>query len=306
MPTLKPVFSQPSIVLAPEKLRYNPCDDLIFPSVIRVEGKIERPLGTYYMYYAPHDAPGGICLAYADVVEGPWIEYGENPLFGRKWAPHYEVSHISSPHVIWMEEAKKFYLYFHGENDTTRVATSEDGIHFTYEKVVVSTAMFDGICESSYARVFPCASGPEGTRFVMLFMGNNEGTRRIYAAWSRDGLTFEAQKKPLISPPPGTGVTQVGGPWYFPWQGRNYVLFHGDKTPPNLSDVSSNIYAAEVGGDFTEEKHLGIFYGREAFSEDKRRVSDPCLFHEDGKDWLFVAVGPRLKQVIAVVRVTGL
>jgi len=304
MSTSKPVFSTPSIVLALEKLRYNPHDDLIFPSVICMEGLVDRPLGKHYMYYAPHDAPGGICLAYADALEGPWTEYDKNPLIAREWTPHYEVSHVSSPHMIWVEEAEKFYLYFHGENDTTRVATSVDGIHFDYHGVVVTTAMYDKISEASYARVFPCDSGPMGTRYVMLFMGNNEGTRRIYVAWSRDGLTFEAQRKPLISPPSGTDVTQVGGPWYFPWQGKNYVIFHGDKTPPDLSHVTSELYFAEVGSDFSQENHLGVFYGREAFSEDKRRVSDACLFHENGHDWLFMAVGPRLKQTIAMARMT--
>jgi len=306
MSTPKPTFSTPNFLFDPEKLRYNPHDDLIFPSVICVEGLIENPLGSHYMYYAPHDAPGGICLAYANAVEGPWTEYDQNPLITRAWAPHYEVSHISSPHIIWVEEAEKFYLYFHGENDTTRIASSVDGLHFTYEKVAVSTAMYDRISEASYARVFLCEAGPLGMRYVMLFMGNNEGTRRIYAAWSRDGLTFEAQKKPLINPPPGTEVTQVGGPWYFPWQGKNYVLFHGDKTPPDLSAVSSDIYIAEVGENFTEENHLGVFYSRDVFPEDKKRVSDPYLFHEDGQDWLFMAVGPRLKQMIALTRMTGL
>ncbi|MCV2225404.1 LLM class flavin-dependent oxidoreductase, partial [Pseudomonas sp. C98] len=49
-------------------LRYNPTNELIFPSVRYVAGRVEDPLGRWYMYYAPHDAPGGICLAYADSV----------------------------------------------------------------------------------------------------------------------------------------------------------------------------------------------------------------------------------------------
>src|SRR5690606_7406210 len=163
---------------------------------------------TYYMYYAPHDAPGGICLATADDLRGPWTEYPHNPLFGRQWAPHYEVSHISSPHMLWNPEAGKFFLYFHGENDTTRLASSTDGLHFQYEGTVVTTAMFHGISEASYARVFPYTLPGHGAGYLLLCMGNNGGTRRIYAAWSRDGRSFEAQPAPLISPPPGTGVTQ--------------------------------------------------------------------------------------------------
>jgi hypothetical protein len=73
-------FSPPAIALEPGRLRYNPCGDLIFPSVLRVRGLLENPLGACYMYYAPHDPPGGISLAYADAPTGPWIEYPENPL----------------------------------------------------------------------------------------------------------------------------------------------------------------------------------------------------------------------------------
>ncbi|MGB8353357.1 MAG: hypothetical protein WCD79_05680 [Chthoniobacteraceae bacterium] len=297
-----PRFAFQSIVLAPENLRYNPCDDLIFPSVIKTVGHIAQPLGKYYMYYAPHDAPGGICLAYAGSPEGPWSEYGENPIIAREWPGVYNVSHVSSPHVIWMESTAKFFLYFHGENDTTRIASSVDGIHFDYEGVAVSTAMYDGISEASYARVFPCKLPGRDAAYVILFMGNNGGTRRIYSAWSRDGIHFEAQKKPLISPPPGTGVTQVGSPWFFPCDGRNLVIFHGDKTKPDLSDVESDLYIADVGTDFTEENHLGVFYGRESVAPVPQRVSDACIFADGGRRWLFTAVGPRLKQAIAISR----
>src|SRR5205823_14119232 len=30
--------------------------------------------------YAPHDPPGGICLSYADSLEGPFTEYPHNPI----------------------------------------------------------------------------------------------------------------------------------------------------------------------------------------------------------------------------------
>lgn len=302
IPFPRPTCSPAQTVLALEKLRYNPTNDLIFPSVVKVSGRVANPLGAYYLYYAPHDAPGGICLAYANAPEGPWIEFEQNPLVAKTWKPHYDVSHISSPHVLWMEERQRFFLYFHGENDTTRVASSADGVHFEYEGIAVTTKMYRRITESSYARVFPCISGPERTRYLMLFMGNNDGTRRIYAAWSRDGLSFEPQMKPLVSPPPGTGVSQVGGPWFWRWQGRNYILFHGDKTPPDLSNLTSDIYIAEVGETFEEENHLGVFYPRENASPENKRAADPCLFHENGADWLFLSIGPRLNQSLAQAR----
>ena len=292
-------FSHPRIALAPENLRYNPCNDVIFPCVVKIGNSNTNALGAYYMYYAPHDPPGGICLAYADSLEGSWTEFAENPLISRHWAPHYEVSHVSSPHMLWMEAESKFFLYFHGENDTTRLATSADGIHFDYEGIAVTTAMFDGISEASYARVFHCDIASKEAHYVMLFMGNNGGTRRIYAAWSRDGRTFEAQRTPLINPPPGTGVTQVGAPWYFPRNGRNTVIFHGDQTDAKLSDVTTDLYIADLGPDFTSEEHLGLFYRRQNMADDNKRASDPCLIEDEGRYWLFFSVGARLRQAIA-------
>jgi hypothetical protein len=295
-------FSYEGVILTPTNLRYNPRNDVIFPSVIRAQDYVGSAPGKYFMYYAPHDAPGGVCLAYADALEGPWHEYSANSIINRSWPPHYEVSHVSSPHVMWREDEAKFFLYFHGENDTTRLATSRDGIHFEYEGVAVSTAMYEGITEASYARVFPCCVPNRDANFVLLFMGNNNGTRRIYAAWSRDGKTFEAQQKPLLSPPPGTDVTQVGAPWYFPFEGRNLVIFHGDVTPPDLQQLTTNLYLADVGPDFESEEHLGLFYDRRNAGENNARVSDPCLIEEENQRYLFMAIGSRLKQEIALAR----
>jgi hypothetical protein len=289
-------------VLSPKNLRYNPCNDIIFPCVVKAKDHLANAPGKYSMYYAPHDAPGGICLAYADALEGPWTEYSANPIISRSWPPYYDVTHVSSPHAMWREDEAKLFLYFHGENDTTRLASSRDGIHFEYEGVAVSTAMYDGISEASYARVFPCRVPGKDANYVLLFMGNNQGTRRIYAAWSQDGKTFQAQRKPLISPPPGTGVTQVGGPWYFPHEGRNIVIFHGDVTTPDLKHLTTNLYLADVGPDFQSEEHLGLFYDRRNAGENNARVSDPCLIADGNQYSLFMSIGGRLKQKIALAR----
>ena len=83
--------------------------DVIIPSVIATD-QLRKPLGRYYLYYAPHNAPGGICLAFADSPAGPWKEYGANPLITREWAPHYQVSHVSGPHALWIDEQRKLFL----------------------------------------------------------------------------------------------------------------------------------------------------------------------------------------------------
>ena len=74
-----PVFRHQGVVLDYEDLKYNPCDDIIIPSVVETT-RLQKPLGQYYLYYAPHNAPGGICMAFADSPAGPWKEHPANPL----------------------------------------------------------------------------------------------------------------------------------------------------------------------------------------------------------------------------------
>src|SRR6266508_1486786 len=59
-------------------LRYNPTGEIIFPCIRGVYDKLSSPLRRYYLYYAPHDPPGGICLAYGDSLPGPFTEYPGN------------------------------------------------------------------------------------------------------------------------------------------------------------------------------------------------------------------------------------
>src|SRR5690606_7983645 len=148
-----PDYRHVRTLLRPEQLTYNPTGEIIFPCVRGVYDKLPAPRGRYYLYYAPHDKPGGICLAYADSLEGPFTEYPRNPIVSNGWQRPRPVSHHASPHVLWNAEKGELWLYFHGENDTTRLARSKDGIHFTYDKVVLSTALLpDGATETSYAR----------------------------------------------------------------------------------------------------------------------------------------------------------
>ncbi|WP_395848931.1 hypothetical protein [Cystobacter fuscus] len=129
-----PAYTYIGTAFNKNNLRYNPTGELIFPCIRGTVGRIANPLARYYLYYAPHDAPGGICLAYGDHLSGQFTEYPYNPIFSRKWPGGPDgISHISSPHVLWNSRVKQFYLYFHGENTVTRVATSTDGINFTYQ-----------------------------------------------------------------------------------------------------------------------------------------------------------------------------
>jgi hypothetical protein len=289
-----PTFRHRAVVLDYADLTYNPCDDVIVPSVVGTD-RLRNPLGRYYMYYAPHDAPGGICLAYADAPEGPWKEYPANPLIAREWPPHHTVSHVSGPHAIWIDEEQKLFVYYHGENDVTRMASTTDGIRFRYEGVAVTTKMFDDISEASYARVFQYVLPGRDNRYVMLLMGNNRGTRRIYLAWSKDGRSWESRRTSLLDPPVGTN--QIAQAWYFPWRDRHYLIYHGHLTD---SFQTANLYVSEVDASLERPVDRGLFYDHTSGPPGNVAQMSPCFLPANGQIYLYTNVGSRLHQKIAV------
>jgi hypothetical protein len=216
-----PTFAYRGVVINPDAnpSRY-PTGEVIFPSIIKASDYFSNPLGAYYLYYAPHEAPGGIMLAYASTPTGPWTKYGSGPIITNNWPGHYSVSHVSSPHAIWNPLEGRLFLYFHGENTATRLATSADGIHFTEESKVVGCGHFGwpSTCEVSYARVFEHTIPSKGNRYVMLLMGltaPGPSGRKIMLLWSANGRTWTAQSTPLITPQ-GTEGANLSSPHLSP------------------------------------------------------------------------------------------
>lgn len=290
-----PVFQFSKILFPNETPRYSPTSEWIFPSVIPTE-HLQKPLAKWYMYYSPHDAPGGICLATSDSPEGPWTEYAANPLIKNIWNPHYAVSHVASPHALWMKDEKKLFLWFHGENDTTRLATSTDGIHFDYEGVALSTKDFDGISECSYARVFEHAIPSKKSRYLFSMMGNEGGTRKLFLAWSKDGRNWTAERKPWIPPPAGSGG-QTSAPWLFSWKGRLYILHHCD-----LMNSYGDFYATEINAEAEVCGETFLFHKALAGFPDETRVADVHILETEKELLMFYIAGQRLKGKIALAK----
>ncbi|WP_033340167.1 glycoside hydrolase family protein [Catenuloplanes japonicus] len=276
-------------------LAYNPTGELIFPCVRGVYDKLSAPRGRYYLWYAPHDAPGGICLAYGNSLSGQFTEHPANPIIPRSWAPHYSVSHVSSPHVLWHAPSRRFYLYFHGENTTTRLAVSTNGIDYTYHGVVLTTGMVPNTTETSYARVFEHPIAALGARYVMVFMAYHTvtpGVRKIFWGWSPDGLTWQYDPIPLVSPA-ADGETDLSGPHLLTRNGTTYVVYHGG---------SGKMYLTEVGPNFDREVHLGVFHTPLTGAPDNRRSAAPAFGTDGGVSYMFYEAGQRSSSTIAVAR----
>lgn len=283
-----PEFTRLGAALDKSQLDYNPTDELIFPSIRLAAGRVRNPLGKWYMYYAPHDDPGGICLAYADSLEGPWHEFWANPIISNDWRGHFSVPHVSSPHAVWNPADGRMYLYFHGDNRTTRVATSVDGRHFVYGGVVLHTDMVGaGLHEASYARVFPHPV-KDGIH-IMLYMGRQGQTRKIFIGWSHDLASgWKFKPEPLISPREGEGG-QLSGAHYWGRNGGGHVVYHSG---------AGTMHAAYVGTSFDREDHLGVFYTEPVAT----RAAAPSFAEEDGHLYMYYEAGARGNTNIAIAR----
>ncbi|MEV6377408.1 hypothetical protein [Micromonospora musae] len=297
-PTLDfPHFDYVGTAFDKAELTYNPTDEFIFPSVIRAADYFPNPLGTYYLYYAPHERPGGIALAYADSIDGPWTEYAANPLIGNTWLPHYPtVSHVSSPHAVWIEGEGKLFLYFHGENSITRYATSTDGIHFDYGGTAVSRDASTG-GETSYARVFEQAVPRLGSRYLMVFMDNPTAAppgptgpvaRRIRWAVSPDARNWTIQPEPLVTPQGDEGAN-ASGPFFLRWQDRNLVIYHA---------ADGNMHAVDVGENFDQELHLGVVHDSMTAAPDLGRSAAPTFYFDGRSAHMYYEAGGRLTATI--------
>lgn len=273
-------------------LRYNPTNELIFPCVRGVYDKISNYRARYYLYYAPHDGEGGICLAYGNSLAGQFTEYPANPIIKNVWSPHYSVPHVSSPHMFWHAASRKFYMYFHGNNAQTRLAVSTDGITFTYDRLVLSTADVPGLTETSYARVFDHAIPGRGSTYVMVYMGVKGGKRDIYWGWSSDARNWQYAQTPLVNAEPD-GETDISGPHVLRRNGTTYVVYHGG---------SGKMHLTEVGDNFDREVHLGVFHTPRGGAPDSGRSAAPAFGTDGGVSYMFYEAGQRSSTTIAVAR----
>ncbi|WP_349331453.1 DUF1349 domain-containing protein [Actinopolymorpha sp. B9G3] len=228
-----PIFTSTGPIIDPfdDSLPHNPNGEFIFPSVFHASEHLENPLGEWYIYFAPHDAPGGIELMYSDSLDGPWTHYEGNPVISNVWEPHYSVSHVSSPDVVWNDGEGKMFLYFHGENKVTRYATSTDGVTFDYGDEAVTADMVDeaqpgrDAIAAGYARVFSNPDRKSRDRWAMFFMTNYDtNIRDINVATSPDGKSWEVQPEPLITPGAEEGANVTAAD-YWTYRGQPYVVY---------------------------------------------------------------------------------
>lgn len=285
-----PVFEYQGVITDKETMSYNPTNEYIFPAVFHAGEHLEDPLAEWYLYLGPHDAPGGIVLMYSDSLAGPWAEYEGSPVIANEWGEHYSVSHVATPEPFWHPEEDELYLYFHGENTTTRYATSSDGIHFEYGGEAVTTAQGGpGISETSYARVFEHPDADSPYAYAMFYMDNTpENIRRIRVAESHDGREWDVRPDPLVVPGAAEGQN-VSSANLWEWEGQLYVIYHAS---------SGKIHARTVNDALTETGPTWVLHEASGVGEDTGRVAAPDIVTDETGTYLFYESGDRLGATI--------
>jgi hypothetical protein len=211
---LLPEFTFKGVALHPEGLSYAPTEQLIHPSIIKMEGRVKNPLGRYYMYYAPHKHIA-ISMAYSDKIEGPWAEYQANPV----------IEGPSAPDIRWIKEKGKFYMWGHRKNSQTELWTSDDGLRFEYQGVSI-TAKNIGTRNATYTRVYEYPLERYGSKYIMLYSGfiEERGIRCVWLAHSTDAENWIQLKTPLVEPVAGEN-NDIYDPSLLQWENRNFIVY---------------------------------------------------------------------------------
>lgn len=283
------------------------------PSLIRVPGWVEEPLGRYYLYFADHKGRY-IRLAYADELAGPWTvhrpgslqleqsHFPTEPLeltedeferhrrryeeAGRR-LPHdlrleLTTPHIASPDIHVDKENRRIVMYFHGlqapGRQVTRVATSTDGIKFSAEPHIV--------VERSYLRVFE----HRGTTYGMAMPGQLYRSTDGFAVFEEGPLNFNPNLRHFAMLKRGDVLhvfwTQVGD------APERILVSTIDLNQP--FEAWTDRDAHEVlrperpweGADAPVEPSIrSVAYGL------VNQLRDPAIYEEDGRVYLLYAFG---------------
>lgn len=229
---------------------------------------------------------------YADSIEGPWIEYSQNPVIKNKWQDHYSVPHVSSPDAKWNVETGRLFVYFHGSNSETRWAETDDGVNFDYGGIAVKNSMAGpNVTESSYARVFTHRNPASGYAYGMFYMANErDNVRRIRLAESKDGRSWTVNPDYVVEPGAEEGANVSGGSLW-EWNGNLYVLYHAS---------SGKSYARTIDRTLRKVGTTPILlHEASGVGDDVGRVASPEIVTYNGQTYLFYESGDRLGATIA-------
>jgi hypothetical protein len=247
------------------------------PTVVRVPGWVENPLGRYYMYFAHHKG-SYIRLAYADEPLGPWQVYhpgvlplaasgfpdtvGEEPGSGAL----AELFKTFSLHVI-----RDYLMLVYRASVTDQTERNERGM-------------------TAAANQSPHVASPEividniNRRFLMYYHGFDErGSQSSRVAASKDGMIFEVQPGRVFS-------TYLRS---FKFRGQHYllgmpgVIYRGDDPLGPFEPRNRLLFEPDMrhAGVLLEGSTLYVFWSKVGYAPERILLSQVDLDPGDWNDW---------------------
>ncbi len=291
------------------------------PSLIRAPEWVRGRLGKYYLYFADHKGRY-IRLAYADNLLGPWRIYAPGSLqlagsyllteppagpadeLARLRAapklpnyPHDQFTeattpHIASPDVHVDEPNRRIVMYYHGLNglgqQVTRVATSEDGVHFVARPEILGRTYFRTFLHAGYTYAMampgqfyrskdalsrfeqgPLLFNPNMRHAALLKRGDT-----LYVFWTQVG---EAPERILLS-----SIT-LSDDWTKWSESRPVEVLRPGRTWEGADAPLSPSLRSTAYGQVNQ-------------------LRDPAVFEEDGRTFLLYAVAGESGIAIAEVK----
>jgi hypothetical protein len=301
-------------------------DNIQGPSLVRVPDWVPEPLGRYLLYFADHKGTF-IRLAFAEALEGPWTVHAPGSLqlsdslfpttpppappgaaerirawakrkgvtLGDDWEAELNPCHIASPDVHVDEANRRFAMYFHGlesfGHQVTRVATSQDGLHFRARPEVLGPSYFrvfqhdgwhyalamPGVLFRSRDGLSGFEKGPTLFEPDMRHSALWKRGQTLHVFWTRVG---DAPERIWLS------TLDLAGPWEG-WRESPPVEVLRPERPWEGADAP------------VEPSVRGAVYGH------VNQLRDPAIFEEDGRTWLLYAVAGESGIAIARLRWEG-
>lgn len=281
------------------------------PTVIRVPGWVQKPLGRYYMYFAHHSGMH-IRLAYANSIRGPWKVHEPGVLKVEQTAfyrpqpdpvdsPPGAYTHVASPEVYIDDARRRIVLWSHG--------VWTEGQRWPEKRQDAAAWMR----EKGYAQYTQAAESPDGLNFEATPAITKQSYLRVFqhGGWfygmARLGQLLRA-RNPL-------DAFELGGdPWRdTPYRGRvRHVALLAQKdvlhvffsaigeapesilhtTMPLTGDWQnwkagsiSQVLTPEAPYECTNLPNEKSLVGE--IDHAARQMRDPALFAEGGKLYLF-------------------
>ena len=332
--------TKPKISVTVSRLQNNPIitpelceslgDNINGPSLIKVPEWINNKLGNYYLYFAHHRGKY-IRLAYADCFSGPWTIYKPGVLHLENSAA---ADHVASPDVHVNNSRQEIWMYYHGfaspnsriKGQVSFVAFSRDGLNFITEPEILGRSYFRVFhWQGYYYALSKGIPNPKIDNFSSLLSHWRQKLRLMYRKIRGYYIPWKAPTNaPIYRSLNGINNFEEG-PKIFDGQDRHfavklkgntlYVFYTRIGDAPErilLSTIqlrsdwlkwkkSTPITVLEPEMDY-EGSDLEVQPSRRGkVTHRVRQLRDPCIFSEDGQDYLLYSIAG--EQGIAIAKI---